>query len=83
MKKGTSCTTLETQIPDREGHSYWFYSTGSIIDACYSGAAKLPGSKYVSKDSNASVASATYDRVWERIPTINERIPGDLYGINL
>jgi Caspase domain len=35
-----------------------------IIDACYSGAAKLPGSKSTKKDSNASMASANYDTLF-------------------
>jgi len=35
MKKGTSYTTLETQIPDREEHSYWFYSLDNIWDTAW------------------------------------------------
>ncbi len=38
-----------------------------IVDACYSGAAKLGGSKSSGKDTSA-VASATYDKVWKRVP---------------
>jgi tetratricopeptide (TPR) repeat protein len=40
----------------------------SIVDACYSGAAKLGGSKSTRKDSSASIAAAAYDRVWKRVP---------------
>jgi hypothetical protein len=39
-----------------------------VIDACYSGAASLNGSKSTRRSNNANIASATYDRVWKKVP---------------